>query len=193
MRIDDDGWLEGATVVASPNCDERPAGSRIELIVVHAISLPPGRFGGEHIAALFQNRLDPELDPYFQSIHELRVSAHFLINRQGGLTQFVSCRQRAWHAGASRWHERERCNDFSIGIELEGTDYEPFTDVQYSVLATLAATLCTSYPICEIVGHSDIAPGRKTDPGPFFDWSRLMQPANRTDMHQMLATKNHTP
>jgi AmpD protein len=173
MPIDTAGWLHDALVVASPNCDDRPEGSAIELIVVHAISLPPGEFGGPYIEALFQNQLDPALHPYFQDIHRLRVSAHFLIDRAGVLTQFVSCQQRAWHAGVSRWCERERCNDFSIGIELEGTDVDPFTDSQYVVLNSLLATLCAHYPISAILGHSDVAPGRKTDPGPCFDWTRV--------------------
>lgn len=176
MELDADGWLDGAIVIPSPNCDARPDGSDIDLLVIHAISLPPGEFGGQHIAALFQNRLDPDLHPYFRSIQALRVSAHFLISRDGTLTQFVSCRQRAWHAGLSCWQGRERCNDFSIGIELEGTDAEPFTRQQYDVLNILLAILCARYPIRGIAGHSDIAPGRKTDPGPFFDWMQVTQP-----------------
>lgn len=176
MKLDADGWLDGAIVIPSPNCDARPDGSDIDLLVIHAISLPPGEFGGRHIAALFQNRLDPDLHPYFRSIQALRVSAHFLISRDGTLTQFVSCLQRAWHAGVSCWQARERCNDFSIGIELEGTDVEPFTQRQYDVLNTLLATLYARYPIRGIAGHSDIAPGRKTDPGPFFDWRQVTKP-----------------
>jgi AmpD protein len=176
MELDADGWLDGAIAIPSPNCDARPDGSRIDLLVIHAISLPPGEFGGQHIAALFQNRLDPDLHPYFHSIQALRVSAHFLISRDGTLTQFVSCLQRAWHAGVSCWQARERCNDFSIGIELEGTDFEPFTQQQYDTLNILLGILCARYPIRGIAGHSDIAPGRKTDPGPFFDWAKVIKP-----------------
>jgi AmpD protein len=176
MQIDAAGWLDAAVVVPSPNCDERPEGTAIDLVVVHAISLPPGQFGGPYIEALFQNQLDPELHPYFQEIYQLRVSAHFLIDRSGVLTQFVSCQQRAWHAGISRWCERERCNDFSIGIELEGTDIDPFTDRQYAALNVLLASVRARYPIRAILGHSDVAPGRKTDPGPCFDWTRVNRP-----------------
>lgn len=176
MRLDTDGWIDEAARIPSPNCDERPSGMPVELLVVHAISLPPGEFGGPHVAALFQNRLQADLHPYFQTISGLRVSAHFLIDRRGSLSQFVSCRQRAWHAGASRWDGRERCNDFSIGVELEGCDTEAFTDAQYLTLRRLVETLREEFPLREILGHSDIAPGRKTDPGPFFDWSRAPAP-----------------
>lgn len=175
-------WLPGARIVASPNCDKRPSGAAVELIVVHAISLPPGRFGGPAIEALFTNRLDPTGHPYFAGISHLRVSAHFLIRRDGELVQFVACDRRAWHAGASVWRGRERCNDFSIGIELEGNDQRRFMPVQYLVLAALAERICRRYPIADIVGHSDIAPGRKTDPGPHFDWlrfHRLLSAASR--------------
>ena len=158
--------------VASPNCDERPAGATIDLLVVHAISLPPGEFGGPEIEALFTNRLDPAAHPYFAGIAGLRVSAHFLIRRNGGLVQFVPCERRAWHAGASSWGGRERCNDFSIGVELEGTDDVPFEDAQYATLAVLTDALAGAYPLRAVAGHSDVAPGRKTDPGPHFDWSR---------------------
>lgn len=173
MQINADGWLDEATVAPSPNCDSRPEGSKIELLVVHAISLPPGEFGGPHIQALFQNRLDPNLHTYFRTISDLRVSAHFLIDRTGSLLQFVSCAQRAWHAGVSVWQGRERCNDFSIGIELEGCDDACFTEPQYAALQGLVTALRRTYPISGVVGHSDIAPGRKTDPGPMFDWMRL--------------------
>jgi AmpD protein len=173
MRIGSDGMLAGARHVASPNCDERPAGVAIELIVIHNISLPPGEFGGAWIIDLFTNRLDPAAHPYFSSIADLRVSAHFLIRRDGELIQFVPCGMRAWHAGESAWRTRERCNDFSIGIELEGSDDVPFTDSQYAQLALLARALQATYAIVDIVGHSDIAPARKTDPGPHFDWPRL--------------------
>lgn len=175
-------WLPGARIVASPNCDNRPSGAAVELIVVHAISLPPGRFGGPAIEALFTNQLDPTGHPYFAGISHLRVSAHFLIRRDGELIQFVACDRRAWHAGASDWRGRQRCNDFSIGIELEGSDQRRFMPVQYQVLAALAERICRRYPIADIVGHSDIAPGRKTDPGPHFDWlrfHRLLSAASR--------------
>jgi len=173
MLIDGKGWIEGARRVASPNCDERPAGSAIELLVVHAISLPPGEFGGPHIADLFCNRLDCGAHPYFATLRDLKVSSHFLIRRDGELVQFVSCAQRAWHAGESSWRGRSRCNDFSLGIELEGTDEMPFTDAQYAQLAGLTRALAAAYPVADIVGHADIAPGRKTDPGPHFDWPRF--------------------
>ncbi len=170
---DDEGWLPGARRVPSPNCDERPAGEVIRLAVIHAISLPPDEFGGPGIIQLFTNRLDPEAHDYFRSIQNLRVSAHFLIRRDGELIQFVPCSRRAWHAGVSRWRERERCNDFSVGIELEGCDRQEFAEPQYQALGLLLRHLRDRYPIEQVVGHSDIAPGRKTDPGPCFDWSRL--------------------
>lgn len=169
----DSGWLQTACRIESPNQDERPAGESVRLIVVHAISLPPNEFGGPGIIELFTNRLDPQAHPYYREIHALRVSAHFLIRRDGELIQFVSCARRAWHAGVSSWQGRERCNDFSIGIELEGCDELPFADVQYPVLDALLAELHRRYPVEAVAGHSDIAPGRKTDPGPCFDWSRL--------------------
>jgi AmpD protein len=145
----------------------------IELLVVHAISLPPGEFGGPGIATLFTNRLDPSAHPYYASVADLKVSAHFLIRRDGETIQFVPCAKRAWHAGASNWCGRSRCNDFSIGIELEGCDEVPFEAAQYDALAALARALRGRYPIADIVGHSDIAPGRKSDPGPHFDWARF--------------------
>lgn len=171
--LDGDGWMDGARRVPSPNCDGRPAGEAIRLIVVHNISLPPGEFGGPAVEQLFTNRLDPEEHPYYAGIKDLRVSAHFFIRRNGELLQFVPCGLRAWHAGASCWQGRERCNDYSIGIELEGTDDRPFTARQYDVLNELLAVLRAVYPIQGIVGHADIAPGRKTDPGACFDWSRV--------------------
>lgn len=168
-----DGRIAEAVIQLSPNHDLRPAGHAIDLVVIHAISLPPGEFGGPGVEQLFTNRLDPEAHPYYRDIANLRVSAHFLIRRNGYLIQFVPCDLRAWHAGASCWQGRERCNDFSIGIELEGCDEQAFTDVQYQVLAELIAALRQRYPIDAITGHSDIAPQRKTDPGPHFDWSRI--------------------
>lgn len=169
------GWLTGARVVPSPNHDDRPDGERVRLLVIHAISLPPGDFGGDGVEQLFTNRLDPEAHPYYREIHALRVSAHFLIRRDGGLVQFVSTTCRAWHAGVSSWRDKSRCNDFSIGIELEGSDDQPFMPIQYIRLARLIRILRRAYGIEDVVGHSDIAPGRKTDPGPHFDWSRLRQ------------------
>lgn len=167
-----DGLLEGASYIASPNCDERPPGARIELLVIHSISLPPGEYGGSGIIELFTNRLDPAAHPYYATIAGLKVSAHFLVRRDGQTLQFVPCTLRAWHAGVSSWRGRGRCNDFSIGIELEGDDSGPFTDAQYARLAALTRELKARYPIADTVGHSDIAPGRKTDPGPGFDWAR---------------------
>jgi AmpD protein len=158
--------------VLSPNCDARPEGE-VSLVVVHNISLPPGEFGGPHIEALFQNRLDPDLHPYFATIQGLRVSAHFLIRRDGELVQFVPCALRAWHAGVSQWQGRERCNDFSLGIELEGADDQPFEPLQYQRLNELLVVLRRHYPIEAVTGHSDIAPGRKTDPGPCFEWAKV--------------------
>jgi AmpD protein len=156
----------------SPNQDERPPGG-VVLIVVHAISLPPDEFGGPGVEALFGNRLVPDQHPYYATIAHLRVSAHYFIRRDGEVIQFVHPDRRAWHAGASRWRGRERCNDFSIGIELEGCDTVPFEAVQYERLAVLIRELVGRYPIEAVVGHSDIAPGRKTDPGTCFEWARL--------------------
>ena len=167
------GWLPVAKREPSPNFDARPQGVAIELIVIHAISLPPDEFDGPGIIELFTNRLDPAAHPYYASICSLQVSAHFLIRRDGELIQFVGCEQRAWHAGASVWRGRSACNDFSLGIELEGCDSVAFTDAQYRALTLLLDQLRARYPIVDIVGHSDIAPGRKTDPGPCFEWKRL--------------------
>jgi N-acetyl-anhydromuramoyl-L-alanine amidase len=172
LLLNEEGLVEGVRYVASPNCDERPAGCGVELIVVHAISLPPGEFGGDGIIELFTNRLDSSAHPYYATVSDLKVSAHFLIRRDGKLVQFVSAGRRAWHAGESAWRGRARCNDFSIGIELEGTDSAPFEDAQYTVLADLTRAIQARYPATDITGHSDIAPGRKTDPGPCFDWAR---------------------
>jgi N-acetyl-anhydromuramoyl-L-alanine amidase len=173
--VDDSGLLPAAVYVPSPNFDDRPDDAVIELLVVHNISLPPGQFGGSGIIDLFTNRLDPNAHPYYRQIVDARVSSHFLIRRDGELIQFVPCSQRAWHAGKSEWRGRGRCNDFSIGIELEGADDRAFTDSQYATLAKLATTLMAEYPIKDCAGHSDIAipTGRKTDPGPFFDWARF--------------------
>ncbi len=172
LKIDERGLAEGVAYVPSPNWDERPTGAIIRLLVIHAISLPPGEFGGPGIVELFTNRLDPRAHPYYQEIAHLKVSAHFLLRRNGSIIQFVPCLKRAWHAGASRWRGLERCNDFSIGIELEGCDWLPFEAAQYQALDRLTRALRSAYPIEDIVGHCDVAPGRKSDPGPFFDWSR---------------------
>jgi AmpD protein len=158
--------------VPSPNCDERPDGCAIDLLVIHYISLPPGEFGGPGIIELFTNRLDPAAHPFYASIAGVKVSAHFLVRRDGELIQFVPCAKRAWHAGESNWKARAHCNDFSIGIEVEGTGEVSFTDRQYAQLARLTRALRARYPIADIVGHSDVARGRKSDPGPHFDWAR---------------------
>jgi len=171
--IDDAGWLADARRCLSPNFDVRPDGIDTSLIVIHAISLPPSQFDSDAIERFFTNSLDPAAHPYFTEIASMKVSAHFLIRRNGELLQFVSCQKRAWHAGVSQWNGRERCNDFSIGIELEGCDDLPFEDAQYLRLTPLLESLSARYPIAAVVGHSDIAPLRKTDPGPFFDWDRL--------------------
>lgn len=171
-----DHWIDQARHAPSPNHNARPDPDDIALLVIHNISLPPGQFGGPHIEALFQNRLDASLHPYFQEIAGLRVSSHFLIRRDGEPVQFVACDRRAWHAGVSAWHGRENCNDFSIGIELEGADTMAYEDAQYRSLQALLRTLIAAYPRLgtdTITGHEHIAPGRKTDPGPAFDWLRL--------------------
>jgi len=173
LAIDANGYATATRRIRSPNRDARPPGVPIDLVIVHGISLPPGEFGGDAIARLFTNRLDPNAHPSFAAIAALRVSAHFLIRRDGELVQFVSCDERAWHAGVSSWKGRERCNDFSIGIELEGTDDLPYASTQYTMLARLVRALKRVHPIADLVGHSDVAPGRKTDPGPAFDWARL--------------------
>lgn len=171
FEIDAAGWCAAATRRPSPNFDARPAAA-IDLLVIHNISLPPGQFGGPHITDLFHNKLDYDADSYFGQLRTLRVSAHFLIRRDGALIQFVSGNDRAWHAGVSLFCGRERCNDFSIGIELEGSDLLPFEDIQYDVLAGLTQALRQRYPLAAVAGHEHIAPGRKTDPGPYFDWAR---------------------
>jgi len=166
------GWLMRAHRIDSPNQDARSEGVSITLLVIHNISLPPGEFGGNGIVDLFLNRLDHAAHPYYQTLRGLEVSSHFFVRRDGELIQFVPCERRAWHAGVSRWRGRERCNDFSIGVELEGTDDSGFTDAQYAELARLTGEIQLRYPIEDIAGHSDIAPERKTDPGPSFDWAR---------------------
>lgn len=168
-------WLPETTHLPSENSDERPAGTEVDLLVIHNISLPPGEFGGGQIEALFLNRLDPAAHPYFAEIAHLQVAAHLLISRDGTATQFVALDRRAWHAGLSSFCGRECCNDFSVGIELEGTDDTPYTAAQYATLGTVTRRIQRLFPAIgleRIVGHSDIAPGRKTDPGPLFDWDR---------------------
>ena len=170
------GLLDWARHVPSPNCDERPAGVEPDLIVVHGISLPPGEFDGPWIDLLFTNVLPRDAHPYFATVAELRVSAHLLIRRTGEVVQYVPFHRRAWHAGVSSWDGRERCNDFSIGIEMEGTDHSPYESTQYAMLARVIVALCRAYPRLSpdrLVGHSDVAPGRKSDPGPSFEWPRL--------------------
>jgi AmpD protein len=182
------GLLRGVRQVLSPNWDERPAGQAPELLVVHGISLPPGEFGGPWIARLFCGNLPPAAHPYFEAIAAARVSAHALVRRDGAIEQFVPFHGRAWHAGASSWDGRSACNDFSIGIELEGTDDQPYEAAQYASLAALVGALLAAYPTLHgdrVVGHSDIAPGRKTDPGLSFDWARLRAAVAR------LANKNN--
>lgn len=173
MRWQPGGWLESAAWLASPNFGERPLAEAVSLIVVHNISLPPDEFGGDWVEKFFLNQLDPQAHPYFATIADAQVSAHFYVRRDGRVIQFVGCDQRAWHAGRSQWCERENCNDYSVGIELEGSDTQPFTAPQYAALWTLVDALRARYPIAAIAGHSDIAPGRKTDPGPGFDWSAV--------------------
>ena len=176
LSIDDAGWLQSVDVYRSPNCNARPENAAIELVVVHGISLPPGEYGGGYIQQFFCNKLDPSQHSYFETIHEMTVSAHCLVERDGNILQFVPFLERAWHAGVSEWRGRSDCNDFSVGIELEGCDDDPYTEAQYASLAGLILALRTRYPDIgadAVTGHSDIAPGRKTDPGPAFDWHAL--------------------
>ncbi len=173
FTINRQGYIANGTQIASPNFDDRPADCKIDLIVLHNISLPPQQYGGNGIIELFTNKLNPDEHPYYAEIYTAKVSSHFLIRRDGELIQFVACIKRAWHAGVSQWQGRERCNDFSVGIELEGCDDEAFETKQYKTLNKLISSLKEAYPIQHIVGHSDISPGRKTDPGLFFDWQKL--------------------
>lgn len=175
--VDTDGIVSGVRFLPSPNCDERPASAVIDLLVIHNISLPPGEYGGDDIARLFTNTLDHSAHPFYDTLKGLRVSSHFLIRRDGEVLQFVPCGRRAWHAGVSAWQGRSQCNDFSIGIELEGSDHDAFTDAQYRTLGLLVRALRSAYPIRAAAGHSDIAPDRKTDPGPAFDWTRFLAAA----------------
>lgn len=170
------GRLSTARQVPSPNCDDRPAGTTPDLIVVHGISLPPGEFGGPWIDRLFTNSLPPQQHPYFAEVAPLKVSSHLLIRRDGAVVQYVPLHRRAWHAGVSNYRGREKCNDFSIGIELEGTDEDAYEPAQYRALSETVVALCEAYPTLSrehIAGHSDIAPGRKSDPGVGFDWPRF--------------------
>ena len=188
IKINKNGFADGVRQIASPNFDARANSAssgensadsisskapEISMIVIHNISLPPDQYGGNGVIELFTNKLNPDEHPYYAEIHTRKVSSHFFIRRDGELIQFVSCLQRAWHAGVSNWQGRERCNDFSIGIELEGSDFEAFEAAQYHTLKQLINSLKKTYPIQHIVGHSDIAPGRKTDPGPYFNWAEI--------------------
>jgi AmpD protein len=175
MTIGADGWCVEASRYDSPNFDARPSGVAVDLLVIHNISLPAGRFGGPHIADLFTNRVDFAADPSFADLRGLTVSAHFLVRRDGRVLQFVSCNDRAWHAGVSHFGGRDRCNDFSIGIEVEGSDHVAFSPAQYRSLGALTAALGCHYPLSAVAGHEHIAPGRKTDPGPFFSWENLAE------------------
>jgi AmpD protein len=170
-----DGWYRFARHQPSPNFGPRPSAASIDLVVVHSISLPPGQYGGDEVSALFTNQLDWDAHPYFEQIRGLQVSAHFFIRRGGELWQFVDCDARAWHAGRSHWRGRDECNDDSIGVELEGLEGERFEAAQYETLTSLCAALAQRYPITHIAGHEHVAPGRKQDPGPGFDWARLRQ------------------
>ena len=176
--LDSAGMCCGARYIPSPNCDARPENAHIALLVIHGIALPPEEFGGPGVIDLFTNRLDPDAHPYFATLKDLRVSAHFFIRRDGELIQCVPCAMRAWHAGASSWNGHEGCNDSSIGIELEGSDNTPYSAAQYATLSDLTRALFQRYGALDIVGHSDIAPGRKTDPGPAFDWKRYLTALN---------------
>lgn len=167
------GWWRGARRVDSPNANERPPGARVDTVVLHSISLPPGVYGGDEVERLFTNRLDWSAHPYFERIRGLEVSAHFLVRRDGGVIQFVPVDRRAWHAGRSAWDGRAECNDFSVGVELEGLEGERFEDAQYAALACLLPALDRALGVRHVVGHEHVAPGRKADPGPGFDWPRL--------------------
>ena len=173
LQINQDGICHAAHYIASPNVDARPSNTEISLLVIHNISLPPNQYGGNGVIELFTNQLRAEEHPYYAEIAHLKVSTHFFIRRDGSLLQFASCNDRAWHTGVSTWQGRERCNDFSIGIELEGSDFEAFEPLQYATLQALIASLKARYPIQAVTGHADIAPNRKTDPGPYFEWSRI--------------------
>ena len=174
MRVDEEGYLSDVQLISSPNCDDRPPGNEISLLVIHNISMPPDIFEGDGVIDLFTNQVNPNVS-YYETIRGLRVSAHFFVRRNGEIIQFVSCGKRAWHAGESYWKGKACCNDFSIGVEMEGSDTTPFTDSQYIALVALTMGLSKIYPIEDIIGHSDIAPKRKTDPGPYFDWPHFQE------------------
>jgi len=177
LKLRNDGWIEGARACPSPNYNQRPPGQSVSLLVIHNISLPPGRFGGRHVEDFFLNRLDCGSDPYFRQIEGLKVSAHLFVRRDGELVQFVSLHDRAWHAGRSSFEGQVECNDYSVGVELEGTDHEPYAECQYETLLQLTRLLMAGFPELtaeRIVGHEHVAPGRKTDPGPAFDWQRYL-------------------
>jgi AmpD protein len=169
----DGGWYRFARRLESPNFGPRPDGANVDLVVVHSISLPPGEYGGDGVQQLFTNTLDWNAHPYFKTIEGLQVSSHFYVRRGGELWQFVSCDHRAWHAGASHWRGRDNCNDYSVGIELEGLEGDTFEQAQYETLAGLVTAIAQRYPIAHVAGHEHIAPGRKNDPGPGFDWALL--------------------
>jgi len=169
------GWYAGAQQRASPNFGARPADAVLDLLLLHSISLPPGEYGGDAVERLFTNTLDWDAHPYFQTIRGLEVSAHFFIRRDGALFQFVSCDDRAWHAGTSSYRGRDNCNDFSIGVELEGLEGQTFESSQYDRLCILVRAVSENYPVRHLAGHSNVAPGRKIDPGPGFDWTRLSE------------------
>jgi len=190
----DGGWYRFARAALSPNRGPRPEGAQIDLIVLHSISLPPGRYGGDAVQQLFTNQLDWDADPYFQTIRGLEVSSHFFVRRDGALWQFVSCDERAWHAGASHWRGRDNCNDDSIGIELEGLEGERFEDAQYETLADLCVAIAQAYPVAHVAGHEHIAPGRKRDPGPGFEWQRLRDATSwRASMFPEATLKANAP
>ena len=173
MRVSPDGLLRGARYIASPNCDARPRGAAVSLLVLHSISLPPGTYGGDAVERLFTNRLEGRAHPYFRDIVHMRVSAHFYVRRDGALQQFVPVHLRAWHAGASRWRGLARCNDYSVGVELEGAEDRSFAEAQYRRLVRLVRALAAQLPLRACAAHSDVAPGRKSDPGAHFDWARF--------------------
>jgi AmpD protein len=179
LKLNKQGWFSGMRRVMSPNFDTRPSGSKINLLIIHSISLPPEQFSGAAVEQLFTNQLDCATHAYYDKLRGVKVSAHFFIRRNGQMIQFVSCHHRAWHAGVSQWKGRSRCNDFSIGIELEGSDSVPYTDAQYASLVYLTRRLKRSLKIRDITGHANVAPERKTDPGPFFDWMRYLKLAGQ--------------
>ena len=174
-EADADGWCRDVTRYATPHCDARPAGAAVTLLVIHNISLPAGRFGGPHVSDLFTGRVDYNAHPSFSDLRGVKVSSHFFVRRDGRVIQYVACGARAWHAGKSAFHGRAQCNDFSIGIEMEGSDFVAFEPAQYAALAALTVALQRRYPLSDVQGHEHIAPGRKTDPGPLFDWKSYMK------------------